>query len=225
MKLLLAEDEKALSDALVAILKRDDYSVKAVYDGISALRQLESEIFDGAILDVMMPGTDGITVLRTLRENGNKMPVMILTAKSEVEDKVTGFDNGANDYLSKPFDTRELLARIRAMMRMQSLQADEISNVGNIRLNHTTLEISSESSSFRLSGKEFQMMKLFMANPGIPIPAETFMDKAWGAHGGGEKQAVQAYIAFLRKKLCALHADIRINEIQEDIYQLEAGTS
>lgn len=223
MKLLLAEDEKALSDALVAVLKRNDYSVKAVHDGISALRQLESEIFDGAILDVMMPGTDGITVLRTLREKGNKMPVMILTAKSEVEDKVTGFDNGANDYLPKPFDTRELLARIRVMMRVQNLQADETSNVGNIRLNQTTLEISSESSSFRLSGKEFQMMRLFMTNPGIPIPAETFMDKAWGT-GGGETQAVRAYIAFLRKKLNALHADIRISEIREDVYQLETVT-
>lgn len=105
MRLLLAEDEKALSDALAAILRRNDYTVEAVYDGGSALRQLESKIFDGAILDVMMPGADGITVLKTLRKNGNKIPVMILTAKSEIEDKVFGFENGANDYLPKPFDS------------------------------------------------------------------------------------------------------------------------
>lgn len=223
MKLLLAEDERALSEALVTVFRRNDYSVKAVYDGVSALKQLESEIFDGAILDVMMPGTDGITVLKTLRENGNQMPVMILTAKSEVEDRVTGFDSGANDYLPKPFDTRELLARVKAMLRIQNLQADEMSNVGNAKLSHTTLEISSESNSFRLSGKEFQMMKLFMTNPGIPISAEILMDKVWGAHGSGEAQAVRAYIVFLQKKLSALHADIQINEIHRDTYQLEVA--
>lgn len=222
MRLLLAEDEKALSDALAAILRRNDYTVEAVYDGVSALRQLESEIFDGAILDVMMPGTDGITVLKTLRKNGNKIPVMILTAKSEIEDKVFGFENGANDYLPKPFDSRELLARLRAMMRIQCLQTEELVNAGNIRLNYTTLEISSESSSFRLSGKEFQMMKLFMENPGIPISAETFMDRVWGTHNREEAQAVRAYIAFLRKKLDALQADIRILESDKDTYRLEA---
>lgn len=221
MKLLLAEDEKALSEVLVTVLKRNDYSVKAVYDGVTALRQLETEIFDGAILDVMMPGTDGITVLKTLRKNGNKIPVMILTAKSEVEDKVIGLDSGANDYLPKPFDTKELLARIRAMMRMQSIQADEISDIGNIKLNHATLEISSDSNSFRLSGKEYQMMKLFMENPGIPISTETLTDKVWGTHNKEESQAAWAYIAFLRKKLQALQADIRINEIKKETYQLE----
>lgn len=225
MKLLLAEDEKALSEVLVTVLKRNDYSVKAVYDGVTALRQLETEIFDGAILDVMMPGTDGITVLKTLRKNGNKIPVMILTAKSEVEDKVIGLDSGANDYLPKPFDTKELLARIRTMMRIQSIQEDEVSDVGNIKLNHATLEISSYSNSFRLSGKEYQMMKLFMENPGIPISTETLTDKIWGTYSKEESQAVWAYIAFLRKKLQALHADIRINEIKKETYQLEVVSS
>lgn len=224
MKLLLAEDEKALSEVLVTVLKRNDYSVKAVYDGVTALRQLETEIFDGAILDVMMPGTDGITVLKTLRKNGNKIPVMILTAKSEVEDKVIGLDSGANDYLPKPFDTKELLARIRTMMRIQSIQEDEVSDVGNIKLNHATLEISSYSNSFRLSGKEYQMMKLFMENPGIPISTETLTDKIWGTYSKEKSQAVWAYIAFLRKKLQALHADIRINEIKKETYQLEVAS-
>lgn len=225
MKLLLAEDERALSEVLVTVLKRNGYSVKAVYDGKSALSQLESEIFDGAILDVMMPETDGITVLRTLREDGNNIPVMILTAKSEIEDKVTGFENGANDYLPKPFDTRELLARIGTMMRIQNFQRDEILKAGNIRLKCTTLEISSESSSFRLSGKELQMMRLFMTNPGVPVSAETFLDKVWGSQSRTEAPAVHAYVAFLQKKLSALHADIQIYEIEKEIYQLEAVKS
>lgn len=221
MRLLLAEDEKALSEALTTVLNRHGYSVNAVYDGLSALRQLESEIYDGAILDIMMPGADGLTVLKALREKGNKMPVMILTARSEIESKMAGFDSGADDYLPKPFDVRELLARIRVMMKVQSVPADEISNVGNIRLNYATLEISSESSSFRLSGKEFQMMRLLMENPGIPISAETFLEKVWGTFGEEERQAVWAYVAFLRKKLKALHADIQISEAGKESYELE----
>lgn len=221
MRLLLAEDERALSKVLVVLLEKNGYAVEAVYDGRSALKHLESEIYDGAILDVMMPEMDGITVLRTLRENGNGIPVMILTAKSDVEDKVAGFDSGANDYLPKPFDTRELLARIRVMMRMQSLQADPVSDMENIKLNHTTLEISSGNGSFRLSRKEYQMMKLFMDNPYIPISAEYFYEKIWGACNGEENQTVWAYVSFLRKKLKVLHAEVRIREIDEKSYQLE----
>lgn len=222
MRLLLAEDEKALSQVLVTVLEKNNYSVEAVFDGLSALERLETEIYDGAILDVMMPGTDGITVLKALRKNGNMLPIMLLTAKSEVEDKVVGLDSGANDYLPKPFDTRELLARIRTMMRVQSVQTDEVSNMGNIRLNHATLEMGSEGNSFRLSGKEFQMMKIFMKNPGIPISTDVLFDKVWGADSGEERQNVWVYISFLKKKLKALHADIGINAVDKESYQLEA---
>lgn len=221
MRLLLAEDEMALSRVLVTILEKNEYSVEAVYDGTSALKHLETEIFDGAILDVMMPGVDGITVLKTLRKNGNRMPVMLLTARSEVEDRVTGLESGANDYLPKPFDTRELLARIRVMMRIQSMQADEISSIGNIQLNHATLEIGTERSSFRLSGKEFQMMKIFMDSPGIPIPAEMLLDKVWGTGSEENRETVWAYISFLRNKLKALHADVGIHTVDKETYRLE----
>lgn len=221
MKLLLAEDEKTLSEVLVTVLEKNGYSVMAVYDGTTALQHLETEIYDGAILDVMMPGIDGITVLKSLRKNGNMLPVMILTAKSEIEDRVAGLDSGANDYLPKPFDTRELLARIRTMMRIQNIQADEISNIGNIKLNHATLEMSSERSSFRLSGKEFQMMKIFMVNPGIPISTEELFDKVWGQESMEESQNVWVYISFLRKKLKALHGDVSICTVDKDSYQLE----
>lgn len=221
MRILLAEDEKALSRVLVTVLEKNDYSVEAVYNGISALKHLETEMYDGAILDVMMPGTDGITVLKKLRENGNMLPVMMLTAKSEIEDRVIGLDSGANDYLPKPFDTRELLARIRVMMRIQSIQLDEISSIGNIKLNHTTLEISSERNSFRLSGKEFQVMKIFMENSGIPISTDVLFNKVWGVGCKEERETVWAYISFLRKKLKALHADVEINTVDKESYLLE----
>lgn len=221
MKLLLAEDEKTLSEVLVTVLEKNGYVVTAVFDGTSALEHLEMEIFDGAVLDVMMPGTDGITVLKTLRKNGNMLPVMLLTAKSEIEDRVTGLDSGANDYLSKPFDTRELLARIRTMLRIQSLQPDESLGVGNIKLNCETWEMSSERSSFRLSGKEFQMMKIFMTNPNTPISAEVLFDRVWGQESAEESRNVWVYISFLRKKLKALHADVGICVAGKDVYQLE----
>lgn len=221
MKLLLAEDEKTLSEVLVTVLEKNGYAVTAVFDGTSALEHLETEIFDGAVLDVMMPGTDGITVLKTLRKNGNMLPVMLLTAKSEIEDRVTGLDSGANDYLSKPFDTRELLARIRTMLRIQSLQPDESLGVGNIKLNCETWEMSSERSSFRLSGKEFQMMKIFMTNPNTPISAEVLFDRVWGQESTEESRNVWVYISFLRKKLKALHADVSIHETGKDVYRLE----
>lgn len=221
MRLLLAEDEMALSRVLVTILEKNEYSVEAVYDGTSALKHLETEIYDGAILDVMMPGVDGITVLKTLRKNGNRMPVMLLTARSEVEDRVAGLDSGANDYLPKPFDTRELLARIRVMMRIQGMQADEISSIGNIQLNHATLEIGTERSSFRLSGKEFQMMKIFMESPGILIPTDILLDKVWGTGSDENRETVWVYISFLRNKLKALHADVEIHTVDKESYRLE----
>lgn len=224
MRLLLAEDEKSLSEVLVTVLEKHSYSVEAVYDGNLALKYLETQIYDAAILDVMMPGTDGITVLKTLRKNGNMLPVMILTAKSDIDDRVIGLDSGANDYLPKPFDTRELLARIRVMMRLQGTQVDEISKTGNIKLNHATLEMSSDVSSFRLSGKEFQMMKLFMENPGVPISSNMLLDKIWGSANKEEKETAWAYISFLRKKLKALHADVGISTVDIGTYQLEVFT-
>ncbi len=221
MRLLLAEDEKALSQVLVNILEKNNYVVEPVFDGLSALKHLETEIYDGAILDIMMPGTDGITVLKTLRKKGNRMPVMLLTAKAEVEDRVIGLDHGANDYLPKPFDTRELLARVRTMMRVQSVQMDESLMVGNIRLDFATLEMSSVGGSFRLSGKEFQMMKIFMTNPDIPITEDVLFDRVWGTDSEEERQAVWVYISFLRKKLKALHANVAINTVGQESYQLE----
>ena len=143
MRLLLAEDEKALSKALVTILERNNYSVDAVYDGQAALEYLIADNYDGVILDIMMPKMDGIEVLKNLRSMGNSIPVLLLTAKSEVDDKVLGLDTGANDYLTKPFNSRELLARIRAMTRTQTTQVNSLLQLGNITLNRATFELYS----------------------------------------------------------------------------------
>lgn len=210
MRLLLAEDEKALSKALTAILERNNYSVDAVYDGQAALEYLEADNYDGVILDIMMPKIDGITVLKEIRKKGNLIPVLLLTAKSEVDDKVEGLDAGANDYLAKPFHSKELLARIRAMTRVQTGQTGSILKMGNVTLNRAAFELSTSKGSFRLANKEFQMIELMMSNPGVLISAERFMEKIWGYDSEAEINVVWVYISYLRKKLAALQADIQI---------------
>lgn len=180
MRLLLAEDEKELSNALVTILKHNNYSVDAVYNGQDALDYLEMGLYDGAVLDIMMPKMDGITVLKKIREQGNAIPVLLLTAKSEIDDRVEGLDSGADDYLTKPFATKELLARIRAMTRRQSETTDAILSFGNLTLNRSTYELKTSKTSFKLANREYQMMEMLMANAGQVIPTERFMDKIWG---------------------------------------------
>ena len=167
MKLLLAEDERSLSRALMKILEKNNYTADAVYNGEDALSYLESGFYDAAILDIMMPKIDGITVLKKLRASGNTVPVIMLTAKSEIDDKVLGLDSGANDYLTKPFDTKELLARIRAMTRTQ-ITADNKLTFGNISLDRATFELSSPTGSFRLANKEFQMMEILIHSTLFP---------------------------------------------------------
>ena len=221
MRLLLAEDELALSKALTAILERSNYSVDTVYDGQTALEYLETDNFDGVILDIMMPKVDGITVLKTIRSRGNRVPVLLLTAKSEVDDKVMGLDAGANDYLTKPFNSRELLARIRAMTRTQTVHSDSRMHMGNVTLDRATFELSTPSGTYRLANKEFQMMELLMSNPKKLISSERFMEKIWGYDSEAEINVVWVYISYLRKKLTALHADIQIRVTRNVGYSLE----
>lgn len=221
MRLLLAEDEKALSKALATILERNKYSVDAAYDGQEALEYLDAGNYDGVILDIMMPKVDGITVLREIRKKGNLIPVLLLTAKSEVDDKVLGLDSGANDYLTKPFNARELLARIRAMTRTQTAQADSRLKIGNVTLDRATYELSTPSGSYRLANKEFQMMEMLMANPKNLISSERFMEKIWGYDSEAEINVVWVYISYLRKKLSALHANIQIKAMRNAGYTLE----
>lgn len=221
MRLLLAEDEAALSKALTAILERNNYSVDSVCDGQAALEYLESDNYDGVILDIMMPKIDGITVLRKLRQKGSLVPVLLLTAKSEVDDKVLGLDAGANDYLTKPFHSRELLARIRAMTRTQTAHPDSQLQMGNVVLNRASFELSTPSDSYRLANKEFQMMEMLMSNPKCLISSERFMEKIWGYDSEAEINVVWVYISYLRKKLAALHATIHIKASRNAGYSLE----
>ncbi len=222
MRLLIAEDERSLSKALTVILEKNNYSVDAAYDGEEALDYLSVGQYDGLILDIMMPKMDGLTVLRRLRAKGNNIPVLMLTAKSEIDDRVTGLDCGANDYLTKPFDTKELLARIRAMTRGRSGSQSSMLTMGNISLDRTTYELSSPSGSFRLANKEFQVMELLMSNPKQLIPTERMMEKIWGFDSDSEINVVWAYISYLRKKLTALNADIKIKASRNAGYSLEA---
>lgn len=223
MRLLLAEDEKELSHALVTILKHSNYSVDAVFNGQDALDYLETGIYDGAILDIMMPKMDGITVLKKVRSGGNSIPILLLTAKSEIDDRVNGLDSGADDYLTKPFSMKELLARIRAMTRRQSETTDSVLNYGCITLNRTTYQLTSTKSmeSFRLANKEFQMLEMLMVNPGQIISVEQFMDKIWGFDSNAELNVVWVYVSYLRKKLTALNADVTIKAARGLGYSLE----
>ncbi len=224
MRLLLAEDEKALSKALVAILERNNYSVDAVYDGQCALDYLEMDHYDAVILDIMMPKVDGLTVLKKVRERGSLIPVLLLTAKSEVDDKVEGLDAGANDYLAKPFHTKELLARIRAITRTQTAQANSKLTKGNITLDRATFELSTSMGSFRLANKEFQMLELMLCNPNQLISSERFLEKIWGYDTEAEINVVWVYVSYLRKKLSALHANVQIKATRNAGYSLEELT-
>jgi DNA-binding response OmpR family regulator len=221
MRLLFVEDEKSLSRAVTAILEKNNYSVDAVYDGISALEYLEAGDYDGVILDIMLPGLNGIEVLKKIRTSGNNVPVIMLTAKAEVDDKVLGLDSGANDYLTKPFATKELLARIRAMTRHTNEQVDSTIHVGNLTLHRNTYELASPTGSFKLANKEFQMMEMLMQNPKQVIPAERFMEKIWGYDNETEMNVVWVYISYLRKKLATLHCNVKIKVSRNTGYYLE----
>ncbi|MBP8969276.1 MAG: response regulator transcription factor [Lachnospiraceae bacterium] len=220
MKILLAEDEKSMSRALVAILKGNNYTVDAVFNGPDALDYLTAGDYDAAILDVMMPGMDGFEVLKRARASGVKIPVMMLTAKSQVDDKVEGLDLGANDYLTKPFDGKELLARLRAMTRSFTPAEGNILRFGNITLNRASFELSSPSESVRLSSKEFQMMEYLMANPGMLITTERFFDKIWGLDFEGDSSIVWTNLSYLRKKLIRIGANVRIKAVRNAGYSL-----
>ncbi|MBQ4564055.1 MAG: response regulator transcription factor [Lachnospiraceae bacterium] len=220
MRILLAEDEQSLARALVRILEKNNYSAQAVYNGVDALKHLETGNYDAVILDIMMPGLDGITVLKRLRAQGNQIPVMMLTAKSEIDDKVLGLDSGANDYLTKPFDTKELLARLRVITRSQTA-VDSRLTVGNITLDRATYELSSPNGNFRLANKEFQMLEMLMSNPHHLISTERFMEKIWGYDTNVEISVVWVYISYLRKKLSMLGANIQIRATRNAGYMLE----
>lgn len=220
MRLLLAEDERSLARALTVMLRKNNYEVDAVYDGEEAMAYLGSGNYDGAILDIMMPKRDGIDVLCQLRRQGNRLPVLLLTAKSEVDDKVLGLDSGANDYLTKPFEPKELLARIRAITRVQTKNPSSVLQLGNVTLDRTNYELACGENSIRLANKEFQLMELLMSNPGQVLSTEQIFERIWGLDSDAETSIIWVYISYLRRKFKTLGANVLIKATRNVGYSL-----
>ena len=221
MKLLYAEDEPGLSEAVVDILTYHKYQVDAVDNGTDALAYAEAEQYDGIILDVMMPGLSGLEVLQKLRQEGCRTPIMLLTAKAEIEDRVVGLDLGADDYLPKPFAAGEFLARVRALVRRSSAYAPDVLSFGGTTLDASAYILRAAGGEVRLNNKEFQLMELFLRHPHQIFSAERLMDKIWGLDSDAEIDVVWTYIGFLRKKLREIGSGIEIKTIRGAGYTLE----
>lgn len=221
MKILVAEDEKDIADAIGIILKYSGFESDVVYDGLTALDYAHKNIYDGIVLDIMMPGLDGIGVLTALREEGDNTPILMLTAKAQVEDKILGLESGADDYLAKPFDKGELVARIKVMTRRNETGKNNQLTVGNTKLNIETLEISRVDSSLRLSGKEVEVLAFLMKNSGKEIEEQAVIEKVWEKEEY-EEGTLNLYINYLKNKLNAIHSDIEITRIREGIVCLES---
>lgn len=223
MKLLYAEDEVSLSEAVVDILTFHKFTVDAVYNGTDALAYAEASPYDGIILDIMMPGLNGLEVLRRLRRSGNTTPILLLTAKTEIEDRIQGLDLGADDYLSKPFAMGELLARVRAMLRRRENYTPDLLQYGNITLNRQTFTLSGGAQRFQLPKLEYRLMETLMLNRGIYLSSEELLTRVWGYDTEAELGAVWVYISYLRKRLTALNANVTIRAKRNVGYTLEVG--
>lgn len=209
MRILLAEDEAELSRALKAVLDHQGYETDAVYDGLSAVEKAAENSYDCMVFDIMMPVMDGLTAVREIRSTGNLTPVIMLTAKTEVDDRVGGLDAGADDYMTKPFAMKELLARIRSMTRRSTAFNPSRLTVGTLTLDIDEQELSAVHS-IRLSGKEFQLMEYFMRNPGRAMKTEDLYARIWKDDPDADTEIVWLYISYLRKKLGAVMADVTI---------------
>ena len=210
MRLLLAEDELELSEALRVILKHNHYSVDAVHDGMEALDYILSGQYDGVVLDIMMPKMDGLTVLRKVRESGNTVPILMLTARAQIEDRIQGLDQGADDYLVKPFAMGEFLARIRAITRRRTAYAPNLLQCGNITLSRETFLLAGPKGEYRLGNKEFQILELMLQSPNRVISSEQFLSRIWGYDAEAELSVVWVYISGLRKKLNGVGSSVEI---------------
>ena len=223
MKLLLAEDEAEMLEALVDILNYPNYIVDTVDNGIDAFDYARAGDYDGIILDIMMPKMDGLTVLETIRKEGSRTPVLLLTAKNEVESRIRGLDLGADDYLSKPFVMGELLARIRAMLRRRVEYTPDLLTCGDLSLDRQSCELKGPEGTAMLSRLEFRLMEQLMLNQGTCLASETILEKVWGYDTDAELGAVWVYISYLRKKLQAVGSTATIRAKRGVGYTLEAG--
>lgn len=210
MRLLFAEDEEAMSEAVVDILEYHRYQVDAVYDGAEALDYIHAAEYDGIILDIMMPVKSGLEVLRQIRSEGCRTPVLLLTAKSEIEDRIEGLDLGADDYLTKPFHMGELLARVRAMLRRREEFTPDIRSFGDVTLNPQTSELSCGDKSVSLSRLECRLMDVLILNKGIYLSSEDLLEKVWGYDSDADVGSVWVYISYLRKQLAGVGSSVTV---------------
>lgn len=221
MRILIAEDEVGIAKALKVMLEKSRYAVDMVHNGADALDYILSVNYDAIVLDIMMPGLDGLEVLKRAREHGISSPVMFLTAKSDIEDRIMGLDAGADDYLPKPFAMGEFLSRVRALTRRSGSYTADVLSVGNTKLDLSAYTLSCGEKTVRLNNKEFQLMELFMRNRGRVFSPEALMQKVWDLDTEAETDVVWTYIGFLRKKLRQLDAGVEIKTIRGAGYALE----
>lgn len=221
MKILIAEDEIEIARALKVLLEKQKYSVDIVHSGDDAWDYLQQTRYDVVVLDIMMPGKSGLEVLALMRREKMAVPVLLLTAKSEIEDRVSGLDAGADDYLTKPFAASELMARIRALGRRSENYAERILKAGNTSLDCNRFELSANGCRIRLNNKEYQLMELFFSHPRYVFSTSHLMEKIWGRETDTEIDVVWTYIGFLRKKLKTLGADVEIQTVRGAGYSLE----
>ncbi len=222
MKILIVEDEIQLADALCELLKRNMYSADVCYNGIDGLDNALTGVYDCIILDIMLPGMNGLDVLRHMRNEKINTPVLLLTARSEVNDKINGLDCGADDYLTKPFVTGELLARIRALTRRKGEIVDENRlQFNGLLLNKNTCSISCGENDVKLSLKEYNVMEMLIANPGQILPKERIIEKIWGSESDVEYNNIEVYISFLRKKIASISANVQIKTARGIGYFIE----
>lgn len=223
MRILFVEDEPSIAEAVASLLKKQHYSVDLAFDGETGLDYATSGVYDLLVLDIMLPKIDGITLLKTLRKQNIRTPIIMLTAKSEVDDKVLGLDAGADDYLTKPFQMKELLARIRSLSRRKDLdyQEDQLA-FGNVVLARNELQLATTTNQVVLSPKEMKLMELFLSSPKVILSKETIINKIWGFDPDVEENRVEIYVSLLRKKLTLLEADIGIRTIRNAGYILQS---
>lgn len=221
MNILVVEDERNLADAICHILEEDGYQTEAVYDGTTGLSYAQSNRYDAAILDVMLPGMDGFEIVRSLRKKGNNIPVMMLTARTSTADKVSGLDCGADDYMTKPFETDELRARVRALTRRTGeVVIDELS-FGDLTLDLNTHDLMCASRHVHLSKKEYEVMCMLMTTPGRIISKQDLLTRVWGTDGEASENSAEAYISFLRKKVNHIKSKVEITTLRMLGYRLE----
>ena len=223
MRVLIVEDERRLADALCQIMREQKYGVDAVYDGRDGLDYAMSGQYDVVVLDVMLPERSGFEVVRALRAQNNAVPVLLLTARDEISDKVTGLDCGADDYMTKPCSPEELLARVRALSRRQGEVQHEELRYADLCLNLSTRTLSRGEKSVSLGYKEFEVLHILLSNPRAITPKEELITRVWGADSDAEDNNVEAYISFLRKKFFYLGSQTAISAVRKVGYRLEAG--